>query len=124
MKFPTEALLVLLKFARGLKTLDQEVFEAGIEVLKYIYEMVTTKISGATPAADMTPEQMIEAVLADHVVANKGKLDLGTLSEALPLAQAEKIEAELSDSVKAFGPGIWITLGLWIAEQILKRVLK
>lgn len=96
MQFPSASLLVLLKFARGQMELTPEVFDAGIEVLKYIYSVVVSKLDVKTASApDQDVDKLIEEVL-----------------------EYDKAEA------KGFTPTVWITIGLWILEKVLTKVLK
>lgn len=95
MNLPKEALLVLLNYARKGGDLNQEVFDAALEVLKYVWHICTSVVSSVESheAKDMDIVSALEEVLNE--------------SEA-----------------KAFTPGIWITIGLWVVEKILKQVLK
>ena len=94
MNFPKQSLLVLLQFARGSKQLDQEVFDAALEVLRYVWFIVTSKT-----ASDNLPSEQLDAVSALETV----------------LAESE---------AKSFMPSVWITIGLWIAEKIIEKFLK
>lgn len=65
MEFPSAALLVLLKFAKGDLTLNQDVINAGIEVLKYAWSLVSR---GSVPYTS-GPEDVVdclEQALAEH----------------------------------------------------------
>jgi hypothetical protein len=94
MSFPTKSLLVLLDFARGKVEFNSDVFDAAIEVLKYIYDEVKVRVSGAHP--HMTAEKALEEILAKSA------------GEADPVQM---------------GPGLWITIGVFILEVVLKKVL-
>lgn len=96
MQFPSASLLVLLKFARGQVELTPEVFDAGLEVLKYIYTVVASKLDVKTATA---PDQDVDKLL----------------EEVLEYDKAEP---------KGFTPTIWVTIGLWILEKVLTKVLK
>lgn len=96
MQFPSNSLFLLLKFARGQVELTPEVFDAGIEVLKYIYTIVVSKLDVKTAAA---PDQDVALLLEDVLDANK-------------------------EEAKGFAPTVWITIGLWVLEKILTKVLK
>lgn len=125
MEFPSNSLLVLLKFART-QQFNTDVLKASYEVLKYLYYLAEKKLlpKGET-GEQMSPEQVIEAILADHVISHKHRPELNGsgLIEALTIEDAEEIEDALSHEVKAFGPGLWITLGLWVLEVVLKKVI-
>ncbi len=94
MSFPTKALTVLLQFARGKVEFGPDVVDAGIEVLKYVYYLVVEK------------------------------LDVKSASE--PLAIEDALEAAISEGEGAVGitPSVWITIGLWVLEKVLTRILK
>lgn len=65
MEFPSGALLVLLKFAKGDLTLNQDVINAGIEVLKYAWSLIS---KGSIPYSS-GPEDVVdclEQALAEH----------------------------------------------------------
>jgi hypothetical protein len=96
MQFPSASLLVLLKFARGQTELTPEVFDAGLEVLKYIYSVVVSKLDVKTASAPN-----------------------GNVTELLE----EVLDYEKSEA-KGFSPTIWITIGLWVLEKVLTKVLK
>lgn len=94
MFFPSQSLLVLLKFAKGDMPFDQSVVEAGLEVLKYAWDMFSQS----------------------SVFAENRKTDIvDALTQALD---------ENNSEVKSFSPTIWVTIGLWILEKVLTRLSK
>lgn len=94
MFFPAQSLLVLLKFAKGDMPFDQSVVEAGLEVLKYAWDMFSQS----------------------SVFAENRKTDIvDALTQALD---------ENNSEVKSFSPTIWVTIGLWILEKVLTRLSK
>lgn len=94
MNFPSEALLVLLRFAKGDTPLSPAVVEAGLEVLKYAWSLVTK--SGPMPLTS-GPEDVVDCI--------------------------EQALAEHSE-VKGFTPAIWVTIGLWVLEKVLTKLVK
>ena len=93
MYFPSESLLVLLKFAKGDLKFNKEIIDAALEVLKYCWDMFSkTSVYSETVSTDNIEECLTAA------------LDEGN-SEA-----------------KQFSPAIWVTIGLWILEKVLTRV--
>lgn len=96
MNFPSEALLVLLKFAKGKIELNADVVDAGLEVLKYIYNLVMNKV---TPVMQMDGDNDITQLLEQALDEHNSKL-------------------------VQFTPGLWVTIGLWVLEVVLKKVLK
>jgi hypothetical protein len=95
MYFPSESLLVLLKFAKGDLKFTKEVIDAALEVLKYCWDMFSKT---ATYSETVSTDNIEECLTA--------ALDEGN-SEA-----------------KQFTPAIWVTIGLWILEKVLTRVSK
>lgn len=96
MNFPSEALLVLLKFAKGKIELNADVVDAGLEILKYIYNLVMNKV---TPVMQMDGDNDITQLLEQALDEHNSKL-------------------------VQFTPGLWVTIGLWVLEVVLKKVLK
>jgi hypothetical protein len=94
MEFPKRALIVLLKYARNPGELNEEVFDASIDVLKYVWHIVSSKMVGV----DVAEEQ----------------LDIETALET----------AINEEEAKGLTPGIWITIGLWVVEKIIQKFLK
>jgi hypothetical protein len=94
MFFPAQSLLVLLKFAKGEMPFDQSVIEAGLEVLKYAWDM----FSQTSVFAETKTTYIVDA-----------------LTQALDEGNSE---------VKSFTPAVWVTIGLWILEKVLTRLSK
>lgn len=94
MNFPSQALLVLLKFARGKIELNEEVIDAGMEVLQYCFHLIMEKIDAKSDSEPKEIEEVLETALAE-----------GT------------------GEAKAFTPGIWVTIAIFVVEQILKKYL-
>jgi hypothetical protein len=94
MNFPSESLLVLLRFAKGETPLSPAVVEAGLEVLKYAWVLITQ--SGSMPFSS-GPEDVVDCIeqaLSEHT------------------------------EVKGFTPAIWVTIGLWVLEKVLQKLAK
>jgi hypothetical protein len=95
MNFPAQSLLVLLKFAKGDIKFDQSVIDAGLEVLRYAWDMFTqSSIFNESGSKENIEDLLVQA------------LDEG------------------QSTVKTFNPAIWVTIGLWVLEKILARVSK
>lgn len=125
MNFPYRSLLLLLQFARGKQELNDEVVSAALDVLRYAWAQVRETLlpKGETPS-DATPAQLIECLLADHLDDQRHKVELqdADLKPSMTSSQQAEIEAELQDAQPmAFTPSIWITLGLWLLETVVKR---
>jgi len=125
MNFPYQSLLLLLKFSRGRQELNDEVVSAALDVLRYAWAQVSETLlpKGETPS-DATPEQLIECLLADHLDDQRHKYELhdADLKPSMTSSQQAEIEAELQDAQPmAFTPSIWITLGLWLLETVVRR---
>lgn len=95
MNFPTKALLVLLKFARKEIDFDTSVVEAGLEVLRYCWDIFTRS---ATYVESGSKEDIEECLVQ--------ALDEG------------------SSEVSKFSPTIWVTIGLWVLEKVLNKLSK
>jgi len=95
MQFPSQALLTLLKFARKEIEFNTSVVEAGLEVLKYCWDMFTKSSTYVESGSkDEIEECLIQA------------LDEG------------------SSEVAKFAPAVWVTIGLWILEKVLAKLSK
>jgi hypothetical protein len=95
MYFPSESLLILLKFAKGDLKFTKEVIDAALEVLKYCWDLFSK-----SPAYS-------ETVVNEDIVE--------VLTRCLDEGNSE---------AKQFNPSLWITVGLWILEKVLTRVSK
>ena len=93
MEFPTKALLTLLKFVRNQGEINEEVFNAALEVLQYAYTIFVNKVWGDEPSK-VSIEEALETAIDEH------------------------------QGAKSFTPSIWITIGIWVIEQIIKKVIK
>jgi hypothetical protein len=95
MNFPAQSLLVLLKFAKGDIKFDQSVIDAGLEVLRYAWDMFSrSSVFGETGSSDDIVDCLVQA------------LDEG------------------QSTVKTFNPAIWVTIGLWVLEKVLAKLSK
>lgn len=94
MDFPSSSLLLLLEVVRGKKSWDFEAFNACLEIIKYAYlqfEGHKTPLVGDTVSQNMTPEQMIESVLAEHEAVGA----VGSILMSLALWAATKLIEKL-----------------------------
>ena len=97
MNFPKDALLVLLNYAKkGGGEITPEVFEAGLTVLKYVWHLIHSKVVGSEESKAAEDIDIVEAL--EQVLDESG--------------------------AKAFGPGLWLTIGLWVVEKILVHYFK
>jgi len=130
MDFPLRSALLLLQFARGKQPLDEAVIAAAIELLQYGWRKLTDSVlpKGDVPG-DATPDQLLEALLADHLDDEKWKVELADADLRPTLSSADKavIEGELAESEREpveFTPAVWVTLGLWLLEIVAKKWLE
>lgn len=125
--FPKDALIVLLQFART-QQFNMEVIKAAYEVLKYVWYLAEQKLLPKVVGAEheeLNPEQMIKAILADHVINHKHRPELtgSGLQDVLTKEDADHIESHLGSDVAQFGPGLWIGLSLWLLQVVLKKII-
>lgn len=126
MKYPVQSMLILLEFARGKRELDAAVVDAGIEVIKFAYHYLRENVFPKGDASELSPEEALVAALAHQVVLEKHRFDLvgADLQPTLHSPEKHEIEAAIgNDQPKEFTPAVWVTIGLWVLEQVLKRVL-
>lgn len=99
MKFPSDALLVLLKYARGITPLSPEVLEAAVEVLTYAWEMFGSNTWVARNSKSNNIVDCLEQALDEGKLGEDGATPHG------------------------FTPSIWMSIGFWILTKILKQIV-
>ena len=93
MDFPSSQLIILLDCVRGKHPWDSEALGAALDVLRYAIHTFGTGPHIIGDSEEFDPEKAIEEILASEA------------SEA-----------------KQVGPGLWISLGIWIAKIIIERL--
>lgn len=128
MDFPLRSAILLLQFARGKEPLSDDVVNAAIELLKYVWRKIQDNLlpKGAT-AEGLSPAELLESLIHDHEGRDAFRYELQDADLKPTLGELDKAEIGAAlDGVepKEFTPSVWIALGVWLAEIVLKKILE